>query len=94
MLPSGVPISRSQLEPMCPPRCICTVGEFFRWMSGSLRLRGTQGLHISAISCVGMGKAHMLPMLPGDALGSALEIVCYVCTAVTAVVSFVFTLRF
>jgi hypothetical protein len=36
----------------------------------------------------------MLPLLPGVALDSALEIVCYACTAATAIVSYLLTMRF
>ena len=36
----------------------------------------------------------MYPLFLGDAPSAALEIVCYFCTAVTAVVSYLLTLRF
>jgi len=36
----------------------------------------------------------MLPLLPDDALSGALEFVCYVCTALTAVVGYLLTMRF
>jgi hypothetical protein len=36
----------------------------------------------------------MYPLIPGEALSGTMEIVCYFCTAVTAVVSYFLTMRF